>query len=98
MQNDYIIRSLNSLETTASSLDSNNNVLINDINSLKYICRTIRENWENDQGQDLASILSTLDNTIGTLENELVPVIKKYVEVVNTVVAESRKNQSTSLQ
>lgn len=98
MQNDYIIRSLNSLETTASSLDSNNNVLINDINSLKYICRTIRENWENDQGQDLASILSTLDNTIGTLENELVPIIKKYVEVVNTVVAESRKNQSTSLQ
>ena len=97
MNGNYDIASLERLEESASALAWNNQSLTNDGQSLDYIMKTISENWENEEGQDIESIMEKLKETLKTIRSDLQPTIANYVTIINTIVADTKKNQSGAI-
>ena len=97
MNGNYDIASLERLEESASALARYNQSLTNDGQSLDYIMKTISENWENEEGQDIESIMEKLKETLKTIRSDLQPTIANYVTIINTIVADTKKNQSGAI-
>lgn len=93
----YDIRSVDELENSTARLSSSNQVVSNDADSLAYILEQIKTNWQNEAGTDLASIILELEKCIQSLKNAINPTVSKYIETMNTLVAESRTTQSRSM-
>lgn len=93
----YDIASLSGLENSAARLAKYNQEISNNASSLQYVVNAIRENWENEQGKDIESVMTNLNDAIKTLSEEIQPVITTYVESLNRIVTETRANQSKSL-
>ncbi len=93
----YEIVSLDRLENSAGNLASYNQQISNNIGSLKYIMKAILENWENEAGQDISSIMLNLNDAIKTLSEDIQPVITTYVKTLNNIVTETRANQNRTL-
>lgn len=89
----YEIASLERLENSAGNLANYNQQITNNARSLQYILTSIQENWENEQGQDVDSVLKNLSDAIKTLTEDIQPVISTYVESLNTIVTETRTTQ-----
>lgn len=94
---DYKIENLENLETSSANLAKYNQQITDNVNSLNYILKSIRENWENEAGEDIQSILLNLNDNISTLKNEIQPIIAKYVDTINQIVTETRINQNRDL-
>ncbi len=94
----YDIRSIDELESSTATLASSNQKVTNDAQSLAYILEQIKTNWQNEAGTDLASIITELEKCINSLQNAINPTVSKYIETMNTLVAESRSTQSRSVQ
>jgi protein-arginine kinase activator protein McsA len=94
---DYKIENLTVIENCAARLARYNQTLANDANSIDYVIKLVNQNWQNEQGEDLASILNNLTKCVSTIENELNPTLAKYVETLNKIVLETRSNQSNQL-
>lgn len=90
----YIIKSLPELEKSAAELANYNQKLTNNISSLKYIINQIQTNWENSDGRDIESIMKNLNTLMNTMSENIQPVIAKYVETLNNMVAETKIIQS----
>lgn len=97
MKMTYDIRNIDQLENSTATLSSSNQKVANNAQSLAYILNQIRTNWQNEAGADLASIISELEKCISSLQTAINPTVEKYVETMNTLVAESRSNQNRSL-
>lgn len=98
MDGNYDILSLERLEESAAALAKYNQSLANDGQSLDYAMKTILENWQNDDGgEDIESISESLAEILKTMTNEVQPTITKYVNIINTIVAETKRNQSGSV-
>lgn len=93
----YYIASLDRLENSAANLASYNQQITNNARSLAYIVNSVRENWENENGQDIESILANLNDAIRVLSEDIQPVISTYVETLNRIVTETRLNQGKTL-
>ena len=93
----YNIANVDALEHSSSNLANYNQQLTNYIKSLEYIIKSVRDNWQNESGNDLESIMSNLNTGIRTLSESIQPVIGKYVETLNQMVVETRANQGRSL-
>ena len=94
---DYRIESIDRLENSAGNLASYNQQLTNDADSLKYIMNSIESNWENSEGQDIQSIMKNISDAIAVLSESIQPVIATYIENLNTIVAETKVNQSRTI-
>lgn len=94
----YDIANIEALQNSTSNLANYNQQLTNDIESLRYIIKAIRQNWQNEAGADLESITNNLDNGIKTLADGIQPIIRKYVETLNQIIAETNANQGRSYQ
>lgn len=97
MNGNYDINDLNRLEESASNLAKYNQSLTNDASSLNYIMKTINENWQNEAGADLLSVMESLKNALGTMEDDIQPMITKYVAIINEIVVETKQNQSGTI-
>lgn len=93
----YEIRDINQLETSTQELANSNQKVSADVASLEYIINEIKQNWQNEAGTDIASILKELESCIGKLRNAINPTVGKYVDTMNTLVAESRATQNKSM-
>lgn len=93
----YEIKNVDQLETSVADLASSNQKIISDAASLAYIIKAIKENWENESGKDLDSILTELASCTDKLQNTINPVVDKYVQTITTLVAESKRIQGQSL-
>lgn len=93
----YYIASLDRLENSAANLASYNQQITNNASSLTYIVNSVRENWENENGQDIESILANLNDAIRVLSEDIQPVISTYVETLNRIVTETRLNQGKTM-
>lgn len=89
----YEIRDIGGLETSTQELANSNQKVSADVTSLEYIINQIKENWQNDAGTDLASIINELESCISKLKNAINPTVSKYVDTMNTLVAESKSIQ-----
>lgn len=92
----YEIRNVDELENSAANLATYNQKITNNASSIKWVLGQIQENWENEAAADLASIIEGLTECINNLNNTISPTIAKYVTTMNTLVAETRRNQSQS--
>lgn len=95
---DYRIANLDKLEENAGNLANYSNELTNHANSIEYIMRSIKENWENEDGQDIQAILTNLESAIKTLTLDIQPVLSKYFDILNNIVYETRETQGRTLQ
>lgn len=93
----YEIVSIDRLENSAGNLANYNQQITNNVGSLKSVMNAMSENWENEDGQDINSILLNLNDAIKSLSEEIQPVITTYVKSLNQIVAETRANQSKTL-
>lgn len=93
----YEISNLDQLENSAANLAKNDQQIANCTRSLEYIIKAVQQNWENESGEDIQSILLNLNNNISTLRDEIEPIIRKYIETLNQIVAETRLNQSKNI-
>lgn len=93
----YEIKDIDRLESSAADLASSNQKISSDAASLTQILNEIRQSWENESGTDLQSILTELDGCIKKIQTAINPVVGKYVETMNTLVAESRTTQNKTL-
>lgn len=90
----YHISSLNRLEESASNLEAYNQQITNNANSIAYIIKAVRENWQNEEGQDIESILVNLNDAVTFLTENIQPIITTYVGSLNKIVEETRVNQN----
>ncbi len=93
----YEIKDIDGLESSTADLASSNQKIASDAASLTQILNEIRQSWENESGTDLQSILTELDDCIKKIQTAINPVVGKYVETMNTLVAESRTTQNKTL-
>lgn len=93
----YNIANLDALQNSSANLASYNQQLTNDIRSLQYIINAVRENWQNEAGNDIGSIMHNLNEGMKLLSDNIQPVIGKYVETLNQIVVETKINQGRSL-
>lgn len=96
-QSTYEIGDLNQLENSAASLARYNQEITNNTSSLSYILRSVNENWQNEQGQDIQSIMTSLEDSIRVLNEDIQPILKEYSTTINNVVTETRATQSRDL-
>ncbi len=93
----YDIKSIDNLESSTSNLATINQKVSSDVASLAYILNSIKINWQNETGADLASIITELEGCINRLQNAITPTVGKYVDTMNNLVAESRSTQSRTM-
>ena len=93
MEGNYQINNAIELENSASNLDTYNQKLANNVQSLQYILKTVQENWQNDSGADLQSYITGLNTCISRLSNTIIPVIDKYVNTMNTLAVSTQQTQ-----
>lgn len=93
----YDIRDINALEVSTQELANTNQKVATDTSSLEYIIKEIKNNWQNEAGSDLMSVISELETCINTMRNAINPTVGKYVDTMNTLVAESRATQNKSM-
>lgn len=87
----YEIEDFDQLESSAADLANSNQKILGDASSLTYIIKQIRANWQNETGKDINSALTELEACTDKIQNAINPVVGKYVETMNTLVAESRR-------
>ena len=66
-------------------------------NSLSYILETVNGLWQNENGQDKASYVSTLNECIKEIKETIIPTLNRYVETMNTLAASTRTTQSNTV-
>ena len=93
----YEIRDINQLESSTQELANSNQKVSADVTSLEYILNQIKENWQNDAGTDIMSIVTELESCISKLKVAINPTVSKYVDTMNSLVAESRATQNQSM-
>lgn len=93
----YEIRDINQLEGSTQELANTNQKVTSDVSSLEYILKEIRENWQNDEGTDIMSIVAELEQCINKLRVAITPTVGRYVDTMNSLVAESRATQNKSM-
>lgn len=93
----YDIKSVDQLEASSSTLASVNQKVSSDVASLAYILNEIKSNWQNEEGADIASAVSELENVINKVQSAINPTVGKYVDTMNGLVAESRATQSRTM-
>jgi len=93
----YELSNLDQLESSAANLARYEQQIANNVKSLGFIINSVKQNWENEAGEDIQSILLNLNANISTLGDEIQPVIRKYVEAINQIVTETRLNQSRNI-
>ena len=92
----FDIASIQRLEQSAEKLSSYNQNLTTKANSLEEIVTAIRNNWENEDGQDIQSILTNINNAIDKLSAQIQPIIVDFSEVLTTFAANTRSTQKKS--
>lgn len=93
-RNNYEIANINLLESSAANLSIYNRKLTDYAENLKSILNSIRQNWENENGQDIQSITKSIDESIKALTGSIQPVITNYVKTLNLIVSETRATQN----
>lgn len=93
----YDIRNVNLLENTVSDLATTSQNVVKNAESLQYVLNEIKTNWQNEEGQDIQSIIAELEGCITTLKSAIAPTISKYVGTMNTLVADSRATQNRTI-
>lgn len=93
----YDIRNVNSLESSAATLNNINQKVANDVSSLANVINEIKANWQNEEGADLASIITELENCVKKVQTVINPTVEKYVNTMNILVEESRTTQSRAM-
>lgn len=94
----YDITSVDQLETSTADLATINQNVSTNVTSLASVLNDIKTNWQNEAGADLASIIKELEDCINKLQTAINPTVGKYVETMNTLVANSRSTQSRTIQ
>lgn len=97
MQDTYEIKDVNALEESAGNLATYSQNLVNNTNSLSYILETVNGLWQNENGQDKASYVSTLNECIKEIKETIIPTLNRYVETMNTLAASTRTTQSNTV-
>lgn len=97
MQDTYEIKDVNALEESAGNLATYSQNLVNNTNSLSYILETVNNLWQNENGQDKASYVSTLNDCIKEIKETIIPTLNRYVETMNTLAASTRTTQSNTV-
>lgn len=93
----YNIQNVDWLEQDASDLATQKQKVYECVEQIKLLINDIKSNWENEAGADLQSIITELEKFDHILLSAINPVVSKYVETMNILVAESRSNQNRSL-
>lgn len=93
----YSITDVNNLEESSSNLSSYAQTLQNDTESLAYILKMVKENWQNEAGADLASYIYELQSCINSLSNTIVPTLNKFSKTMNILAQETRINQNNTM-
>lgn len=97
MSSDFEIRNLEELDTSAANLAQYNQQLYSCANSLEHIISKINANWENDKGTDCQSAVDALTKIVSRINDEIGPILKKYIDTLNVIVTETQLTQSKSL-
>lgn len=76
------------LSTSTGNLAKFNQILSNDVNSIKYISKQIENNWTNDTaGSDIFTSLNKIRNCEDKIENVVFPILNQYVETMNALAS-----------
>lgn len=93
----YDINNLSELENSVTELFNVNEKIKGNTNSLESIIKQINQNWTNDEGEDITSILKELDDCVQKLAGAIIPTVDEYVSTMNTLAENSRKTQSNTI-
>lgn len=93
----FEINNLGALIESANNLTRYNQEISSYINSLNYVINAVQNNWQNEAGADIQSILVELRNCIAKLENNIQPTMNKFVQTINTIAAETEATQGQSI-
>ncbi|HBA37385.1 MAG TPA: hypothetical protein DCY94_01550 [Firmicutes bacterium] len=98
MNNDnYIINSLDALEESVNALARYRQNLGVDSSNLGEAIRVLQDNWQNESGSDIQSIMLALNDAKKSIDEEIIPTIGNYVNIINEIVLETKQNQTTIL-
>ncbi len=89
-----LLANLGTFDKHVANLASINQRLVNNASSIEWILGQIKQNWENEAGTDLKSIIEGLEKCINTLNNTISPTITKYVSTMNVLSEDTKRNES----
>lgn len=92
----YVIRDVNALEQSATTLSGINQKVSENAQSITSILNAIEANWQNEMGTDKQTAVQELKKCVNKIESAICPTVTKYVDTMNTLVAETRRIQSQS--
>lgn len=93
----YEIKNLDSLESTVKELASVNEKIKNNASEVTTILNQIKNSWENDMGNDFASIVQEIQNCVQELDVSITQTVSEYVKTIDLLVEESRRMQNNTL-
>lgn len=94
---DYVINSLVDLETSANELARYRQNLGVDSSNLSDAIGILQSNWKNESGSDIESIMLALNSALKSIDEEIIPAIGNYVNIINEIILETKQNQNTTL-
>lgn len=93
----YEIKDINKLESSIQELINANLKLSNETTALESLLKELRTTWQNNNANDIQSVITELNVCITKLRDTISPSLEKYSNTMNTLVQESRTNQNKSV-
>ena len=94
---EFAIINQDELKNSAEKLSSYNQSLYNSANNLESIINQINANWENAKGEDCQSAIDVLTKIVANIHDEIVPILRKYVDTLYQIITETETTQSKTL-
>ena len=94
---DYVINDLNGLENSSNEIKSLKEKLAEDSSNLRQELKKMQENWQNEDGADIASAVENITGVINSIDEEILPTLTNYTGTIDQIVTETRSNQSTTM-
>lgn len=93
----YVINDLYGLENNSIEIKKLKEKLSTYSNDLSQELDTMKKNWQNENGADIASAVETITGIINSINEEILPTLTNYVGTIDQIVTETKSNQSASI-
>ena len=91
---DFAIISLKGLKKNLSNMISHRRKLNSDNNDLIDAIKKLKENWQNDKGRDIESIIEGLNDVQSIIEEDLLEMVSNCIDEMTDIIALAENNNT----